>query len=433
MIHKWTHDIIRTPIDTINVIGAGGVDQGTITEIAGPPGSGKSAYAYGTASNFLKDNQEGVVVILDPELSVDLIRLEYTFELDMSRVIINNARTLEDGFTEIFKILKDQTTSSTVDTTVESFLAGWKLEDAMKLLKEIKIDFNLSLLDENVQTDQEVIMKARKDIATILAFRGKLKPRKPVPILIVWDTIAASKPKAEVEAAMSGKDPMNAGGMGLRARVLEINLAIVMASLYERPVTVFLLNQIRTSGFGTYGGPKEGSSGGNALKHANHYYLWFSWSKKLYDEKTKMYIGSKSKVSVLKSKFGPTIENIPIYINDQVGGKIVSDNEPALVAIDIGFIYSSGAWWKIKGDQSSYRWDKTERGGYITNNPEVRKRCIEAIVRHFRKNYFTLDIVYKKLGVTLGQLTDEETETRNSIFNKSAFKPILQEEKITND
>jgi RecA/RadA recombinase len=435
MIHHWTHNIIRTPIDTINIIGAGGVDQGTITEIAGPPGSGKSAYAYGTASNFLKDNPGGVVVILDPELSVDLIRLEYTFELDMSRVIILNARTLEDGFTEIFRILKDQISSLTADITFESFLSGWKLEDAMKLLKEVKIDFNLSLLDENVQTNPEIIAKARKDICTILAFRGKLRPWTPIPILIIWDTIAASKPKAEVEAAMAGKDPMNAGGMGLRARVLEVNLAIVMASLYERPVTIFLLNQIRTSGFGTYQGPKEGSSGGNALKHANHYYLWFSWSKKLYDDKTKMYIGSKSTVSVLKSKFGPTIEKIPIYINDQLGGKIVSDNEPAFVAVDIGFIYSSGTWWKIKGDPASYRWDKTERGGYITNNPEIRRRCIEALVKHFRKNYFTLDIVYKKLGVTLGELTEQESETRNTLFNKSAFKPILkeEEEKTTNE
>jgi RecA/RadA recombinase len=210
MIHLWTHNIIRTPIDTINVIGAGGIDQGTITEIAGPPGSGKSAYAYGTASNFLKDNPAGVVIILDPELSVDLIRLEFTFELDMNRVIILNARALEDGFVEIFRILKDQALSSVANVTVEAFLAGWKLEDAMKLLKEIKIDFNLSLLDENVTTDPEIIAKARKDIATILAFRGKLKPQRPTPVLIIWDTIAASKPRAEVEAAMAGDNPMNA-------------------------------------------------------------------------------------------------------------------------------------------------------------------------------------------------------------------------------
>jgi len=44
-LHKFEHNVIRTPIDTLNVIGAGGLLQGTITELWGPPGSGKSAYA----------------------------------------------------------------------------------------------------------------------------------------------------------------------------------------------------------------------------------------------------------------------------------------------------------------------------------------------------------------------------------------------------
>jgi len=65
-------------------------------------------------------------------------------------------------------------------------------------------------------------------------------------------------------------------------------------------------------------------------------------SKKAYDESLKMYVGSDSKVSVRKSKFGLTIDNIPIYINDQVGGNIPPDDEAAMVAVDLGILYSAG-------------------------------------------------------------------------------------------
>jgi len=432
MKHTWTHNVIRTPIDTINIVGAGGIDQGTISELAGPPGSGKSAYAYDTASNFLVDNPDGVVLILDPELSTDLVRLEYTFRLDMSRVLIVNATTLEMGYKEIYRIIGDQNKQAVAKITVSAFLASWDLKEAMKLMKSAELEPDLSLLDEAIST-KEVVEKAQKNLATLLAFRGLLKPdQRPTPVLIIWDTIAASKPQAEVDAAMAGKDPRDAGGMGLRARINETNLAIVMSHLFNSSVTIFLLNQIRTTGIGTYH-VSETSSGGNALKHANHYYFWFSKNQRSYDEHLKMNIGSSSKVSVKKSKFGPTIENIPIYINDQVGGKIVPDDEAAMVAVDLGILHSAGGWWRVKDQDPpiSYRWEKESVQGdnYISKNARLREYFLDAIARHFRKNYFTLNIVYEKLGLTLGKLSDKDLKDRDSLYEKNVAKPIFADTK----
>jgi RecA/RadA recombinase len=423
--HNWAHEIIRTPIDTINIIGAGGIDQGTITELAGPPGSGKSSYAYGTAENFLVDNQDGVVIILDPELSTDLIRLEYTFKLDMSRVIIKNSRTLESGYSEIYRIIGDQDKQALAKVTVETFLSNWNLKEAIKLMKVAELEPDLSLLDD-VISPKEVVAKAQRNLATLLAFRGLLKPSRPTPVLVIWDTIATSKPAAEVEAAMKGNDPRDAGGMGLRARINEINLAIVMSSLFSRPVTIFLLNQIRTTGLGSYQ-VTEVSSGGNALKHANHYYLWFSKARKVYDEKLKMFVGSSSKVSVRKSKFGPTINDIPIYISDQVGGKIISDDEAAMVAVDLGILWSTGGWWKTSENGSSYRWEKGAVIGdnYISKNPKLREFFLDAIARHFRKNYYTLAIVYEKIGLKLGELSSEDLADRDKIYESNVARPIF--------
>ena len=414
MRHHWFHNVIRTPIDTINIVGAGGIDQGTICECAGPPGSGKSAFAYGTASNFLIDNPDGVVVILDPELSADLIRLEHTFQLDMTRVLIRNARTLESGFAEFNRVIADLETQVTAEETVTAFLANWDLKKAVKAMKEAGLEPDLELLDPNV-SPPEIITKAQAALATLLAFRGKLKPERTTPVLVIWDTIAASMPKAELEAAQEGKDPMNAGGMGLRARTLTPNLMIMMTALYNKPVTVLLLNQIRMTGFGTWKGPEETSSGGHALKHTNHYYFWFEWAKKIYDEDRKMNIGSTSKVSILKSKFGPTIEDIPVYINDMIGGKIIPDDEAILVARDLGILRPTGGWWKFRNEDHGYRWDKE-----IIGNPEIRNRCLDLIARHFRMNYFTLDIVYKKIGLTLGDLSEADLQERQDLLNTRA-------------
>jgi RecA/RadA recombinase len=376
MTNKFVHSIIRTPIDTLNIIGAGGINQSTITELWGPPGSGKSAFAYETAANFLQDNPTGRVKIIDPELSVDMIRLEFSFRLDMSRVDHVNAGTLEAGYAEIYKTIK-------------------------------------------LMSDQ-------------LADKKRKEP--PDPVLIIWDTIAASKPNLEVQAALEGKDPMNAGGMGLKARVNEINLAITMSSMWEKPVTIFLLNQVRTAGFGDYQGPHDTSTGGNALKHAGHYRFSFRKAKKIFDEKLMMNIGMQARVDIEKSKFGPTVQNIPIFIDDRSGGRIISQDEAASVLWQMGILsHTGGPWYKFKGDEESYTWDKStlseKSGRWVTGNPQTREKCLDILARHFRMNYYTLDIVYEKLGISLGKLNDTEKVERENLISKFSFtRPIGQDE-----
>jgi RecA/RadA recombinase len=101
--------------------------------------------------------------------------------------------------------------------------------------------------------------------------------------------------------------------------------------MYGKPVTIFLLNQVRTTGFGTYQGAHEVSTGGNALKHTGHYRIAFRKVKPIFDEKYNMNIGTMSKITIEKSKFGPTLKDIPIYIDDRSGGRIIPKDEAALV------------------------------------------------------------------------------------------------------
>lgn len=92
------HQVIRTPIDTVNIFGAGGIRQGTISEIYGFEKSGKSTFSYQTGGLFLSDNANGVVHIIDAENSVDRLRLELTFRYDMKRIVLHRCRTLEASF-----------------------------------------------------------------------------------------------------------------------------------------------------------------------------------------------------------------------------------------------------------------------------------------------------------------------------------------------
>jgi RecA/RadA recombinase len=373
--HRIEHAIIRTPIDTLNIVGAGGLLQSTVTELWGPPGSGKSAFAYECVAAFLQDNPNGQCLIIDPEISVDLVRLEHAFKLDFMRIAVENASSLEVGYNKIYKIfatVKDQMT------------------------------------------------------------KGKV----PDPWFIVWDTIAASKPAAEVQAAMEGKDPMNAGGMGLRARINEVNLAILLSNLWGMPVTIFLLNQARTAGFGSYTGTYDTSTGGNALKHAGHYRICFRNAKKIWDEKLMMNVGTKSRVDIEKSKFGPTVGDIPITIDDRIGGRIVTTDEAARVLWQMKILNATGGpWYKFVSDpDTSYTWEKSalseKSGRWVSGNPETRMKCLDIMARHFRLQYYTLDVIYKKIGLKLGELGEEDQLKREEMLKNFDFaKKLVPTEK----
>jgi len=265
------------------------------------------------------------------------------------------------------------------------------------------------------------------------------KKQIPDPWLVIWDTIAASKPAAEVNAALAGDDPMNAGGMGLKARVNEINLAIVMSNLWGKPVTIFILNQARTAGFGSFTGTYDTSTGGNQLKHTGHYRIAFRKAKKIWDETLMMNVGTMSRVDVEKSKFGPTIGDIPIFIDDRVGGRIRNEEEAAQVLWQMKILNATGGpWYKFNGEDEAYTWDMTpvteKNGRYVINNPETRKKCIDVLARHFRMQYYTLDIVYRKIGLNVGELNEDQQKTREELTKKFDFARVLisHEKEVSN-
>ena len=95
---------VTTPLYVINCIYGGGIPLGIISEISGPPGSGKSTFSYQCMGNYQREYPTGVPVIYDMETSMDNARLE-SLGVDVSKVLRLPASSLEDAFASMFKML----------------------------------------------------------------------------------------------------------------------------------------------------------------------------------------------------------------------------------------------------------------------------------------------------------------------------------------
>lgn len=151
----------------------GGVAEGRIVEIQGPPSSGKSHIAYEIAKSTQEMN--GIVVYIDTENATSVENLE-GLGIDIRKKFVFIQETcIED----IFKV---------IESTIEK-------------ARNLKAD---------------------------------------VPVTVIWDSVAASSPKAEIE----GDYDQNT--IGLAARVLSKGFRKVTDVIGDKNVCLVLLNQQRT-------------------------------------------------------------------------------------------------------------------------------------------------------------------------------------------
>lgn len=433
-------NVIRTPVDTINILGAGGINQGVFAEFWGPEKSGKSTFSYQTASMFQRDNPDAVVHIIDVECSTDLGRLEHVFKMDMERIAIHNIYSLEESFAKILecadvidkqrigkfkdgrkevKVLTKDELLSMDEKDFFSYCEGWETW----VLKDNGISVKEPIRCKNFDNDRSILLKK---LALAGGYRVSKSNGYATPVLIIWDTIACSRSLVELSKIEEGNLEKNAAGMGIASQVISKNMAMCLAKMGGKPLTCFILNQVRLTDFGSYTGPKETSYGSNALKHNCHYRFRFKridnkdTRESNYNKNINGKVGTNSTLSIEKSKFCPITEDIEIYINDQLGGIIVPKEELAVLARDkLNLITGRAGWYEFTSnpDMGKFRWEKTNEGDkYISNNSEIRSYLIEEITRHYRRSYFTLDLLYKDVG--LGE------------FGKPSEKDLLEQSTI---
>lgn len=88
--------------------------------------------------------------------------------------------------------------------------------------------------------------------------KAKAVMDKDIPILVVWDSVAATSPKAELE----GEYDQNS--VGLQARTISKGMRKITGVIGQNNVTLVCLNQLRSAIGVTHGDPM-GTPGGNAI------------------------------------------------------------------------------------------------------------------------------------------------------------------------
>lgn len=232
---------VTTPLYVINCIYGGGVPLGIISEISGPPASGKSTFSYQCMGNYQREYPDGVAVIYDMESSMDNSRLK-ALGVNTDKLLRLPATTLEEAFSSMFKMFT-------------------KLE---KLIEKYP----------NISSFQ------------------------------IYDTISAGGTNKQHQATEGGNSAFGVGSMMESPRIIKQNLMNVFPYLEKFPVFIGLINQVFMQGIGGYA-PKAASGGGFGLKHACHSHIQFGSNTDVYEKGFLIGTESKVKLekSKLSPKF----------------------------------------------------------------------------------------------------------------------------------
>jgi len=161
------------------------------------------------------------------------------------------------------------------------------------------------------------------------------------PVMIMWDTIANSGLRTQIN---EGADYNRMVAME-RARILKYHLMKLFPLIEKLNVLIVLLNQATVDMSGFH--PGITSSGGNALQHNIHLRIKVDGGQTEYDG---VFPAIKnSKLSLLKSKISPLMNNFRVRIDIRNGGTVNKNTSLTYWMIDLG-LWNNGAWWTWKDE-----------------------------------------------------------------------------------
>jgi len=145
--------------------------------------------------------------------------------------------------------------------------------------------------EEVLQTIQTVVTKIHRENSDKL-------------ITIVWDSIAATSTKAEIEAEFEAGRTV-----AMQARVIGLGMRKIMPLVSKHNVCLIFINQLRENigGFGF--GDNKFTPGGNAIKYGASIRLWLTHFKQIKDGQKDL-IGRIVKCDVKKNKVAPPSRSV---------------------------------------------------------------------------------------------------------------------------
>lgn len=174
----------------------GGLPNNKISCLAGDPATGKTFYAIGIATQFLKDHKDGVVIYFDTEQAVTKNMFEQR-GIDIERIAVVPVSTIEEFKTQALKIVND-----VIETPEEDRKPIFMVLDSLGMLSTEK-EMNDSAEGKNVRD----MTKAQQTKAAFRVLTLKLGKAK-IPMLLTnhtYQVIGAYVPTKEL-----------GGGIGLK-------------------------------------------------------------------------------------------------------------------------------------------------------------------------------------------------------------------------
>jgi recombination protein RecA len=177
------------------------------------------------------------------------------------------------------------------------------------------------------------------------------------PPLIVVDSVSAMTPKETLEGNID-----ESGRIGLQAQLMSMFLSIITKKITESDTCLMFLNQMRmvinTSSYSP-GGPKEESSGGNALKYYASLRLKLNTisteriasTSTITGKEEKKAVNVMVKVTAIKNKIDNPAKTGPIFIRFGEG----IDNIASIIelAVNTNTIKKNGSFYTFKeGDKA---------------------------------------------------------------------------------
>ena len=184
--------------------------------------------------------------------------------------------------------------------------------------------------------------------------------------VLVIDSVAALTPRAEIEGEMGDTH------VGLQARLMSQALRKLTGTLSKSSTIAIFINQLREKIGVVYGSP-EVTPGGRALKFYASVRIDIRRVETIKDGADM--IGNRTRVKVVKNKCGAPFK--PAEFDIMYGKGISREGSLLDVAVDLGFVKKSGAWFTYEGEQLGQGRENVKV--FLTENPQLMAEIDERV------------------------------------------------------
>jgi recombination protein RecA len=147
---------------------------------------------------------------------------------------------------------------------------------------------------------------------------------KNIPMLVVWDSIAGSSPKEELDG------DFDKNTVGLQARILSKGMRKITGLIGQSSATLLCLNQLRSKISAGYGGDPYVTPGGAAIPYYSSVRIRLTGEGTRLKDSAGNVVGIKVPLRIIKNKVAPPHRTLDLEIRFGVG---ISEEESLLTEL----------------------------------------------------------------------------------------------------